>query len=74
MKPAAMIGIGLLILGVLVFAYQGINYTHREKLIDIGPIHATKETHERIPLPPIIGGVALVSGIILLAGGLLRKN
>ncbi len=74
MKPAAMIGIALLILGVLVFAYQGINYTRTEKILDIGPIHATKETHERIPLPPIIGGIALVSGIVLLVAGLARKN
>jgi hypothetical protein len=73
MKPIALIGIVLLVLGVLALAYQGINYTHQEKILDIGPIHATAEKHERIPLPPIIGGLALVGGIVLLVMGARQK-
>ena len=73
MKPITWIGIVLLILGVLALAYQGINYTRTEKVLDIGPIHATADKHETIPLPPIVGGVALVGGIILLVVGAKQK-
>jgi hypothetical protein len=68
-----LIGIVLLILGALALAYQGINYTRQEKVLDIGPIHATAEKHERIPIPPIIGGLALAGGIVLLIAGMRQK-
>lgn len=73
MKPIAWIGIVLLVLGVLALAYQGIDYTRHEKAIDIGPIHVTAEKHERIPLPPILGGLALAGGIVLLIVGMRQK-
>ena len=73
MKPKTLIGIALLVLGTLALAYQGINYTRTEKIFDVGPIHATQETHERIPLPPILGGIALLSGGVLLALSMRRK-
>jgi uncharacterized membrane protein len=73
MKPITLIGIVLVVLGALALAYQGINYTRQEKVLDIGPIHATAEKHERIPLPPIVGGLALVGGIVLLVAGARRK-
>lgn len=59
-------GIVLVVLGVLALAYGGFSYTKREKIIDIGPIEATAETQESVPLPPILGGAALVGGILLL--------
>jgi len=73
MKPISLIGIVLLVLGALALAYQGINYTRTEKVLDIGPIHATAERHDRIPLPPIVGGLAMVGGIALLVVGARRK-
>jgi hypothetical protein len=73
MKPTSLAGIILIVLGALALAYQGIDYTRREKVIDIGPIHATKDTTERIPLPPILGGLALVGGIVLLIAGTRRS-
>lgn len=73
MKPFSLIGILLVVLGALALAYQGINYTHREKVLDIGPIHATKDTEEQIPLPPVLGGLALVGGIVLLVTGARQK-
>ena len=73
MKPITLIGIALLVLGALALAYQGINYTRTEKILDLGPIHATTETHERIPIPPILGGIALLSGGVLLALSGRRK-
>jgi len=73
MKTITLIGIVLMVLGALALAYQGINYTRQEKIIDVGPIHATAEKHERIPLPPVIGGLALVGGMVLLVVGAKQK-
>ena len=69
MKPMSMIGILLIVLAVISFAYQGITYTTHKKVIDLGPLQATTEQHKTIPLPPILGGLALVGGIVLLAVG-----
>ncbi len=69
MKGASIAGILLIVLGVIAFAYQGITYTTQKKIVDIGPIQATKEEHKTIPLPPIVGGLALVGGIALLVTG-----
>jgi hypothetical protein len=74
MKPMTLGGILLIILGALALAYQGISYTRQEKVLDVGPIHATAETHERIPLPPILGGLALVGGLVLLGMGARKKS
>jgi len=73
MKPIILIGIVLVVLGALALAYQGINYTRTEKLLDLGPIHATTETQKRIPIPPILGGLALIGGIALLVAGARRR-
>jgi len=59
-------GIILVVLGVLALAYQGIRYTTREKLIDLGPLNVTASERKTIPLPPIVGGVALAAGIVLI--------
>jgi UDP-N-acetylmuramyl pentapeptide phosphotransferase/UDP-N-acetylglucosamine-1-phosphate transferase len=59
-------GIILIVLGALVLAYHGIRYTTREKLIDIGPLKVTAAEKKTIPLPPVVGGVAIVAGIALM--------
>jgi hypothetical protein len=73
MKPAMMLGILLIVLGGLALAYQGFNYTKQEKVIDIGPIHATAEEQKHVSIPPILGALALVGGIVLVVAG-TRKN
>ncbi len=73
MKPITLIGIALVVLGALALAYQGISYTRQEKVLDVGPIEATAEKHERIPLPPILGGLVLVGGVALLVIGAKRN-
>ena len=59
-------GIVLIVLGVLALAYQGIQYTTREKILEIGSLKVTGDTKRTIPLPPIVGGVAVVAGIALI--------
>ncbi len=69
MKTASIAGVVLIVLGIVGLIYQGIGYTKRKDVLDVGPIHATKDTHETIPIPPILGGIALVGGIALLVVG-----
>ena len=69
MKPIIWVGILLVVLGALALAYQGFTYTHQEKVLDLGPIHATAVKQERVSIPPILGGLALVGGIALLVVG-----
>jgi uncharacterized membrane protein len=73
MKPITIAGIVLIILGVLALAYQGINYNRQETVIKAGPMHVSTETHERLPLHPILGGLALVGGVVLVIVGAKRK-
>ena len=68
-NPIMLVGVALIVLGIVAFAYQGITYTSREKVIDIGPIHATADTQKTIPLSPLLGGLALVGGIVLVVVG-----
>lgn len=69
MKPAVVIGIILIVLAIISFAYQGITYTTREKVLDIGPLEATAEKQKTIPLPPIFGAIALIGGVALVIIG-----
>ena len=68
-NPIMLVGVALIVLGIVAFAYQGITYTSREKIIDIGPFQATAETEKTIPLSPPLGGLALVGGIVLVVVG-----
>jgi drug/metabolite transporter (DMT)-like permease len=74
MKPITWLGIFLALLGVAALAYQGFNYTHREKVFDVGPIHATAERHERVSIPPLLGGLVLLGGVALLVVGAKRSS
>ena len=73
MKSGVLIvAIVLIAIGVVSLAYQGITYTTREKIIDLGPIKATADKEKTIPLPPILGGLALAGGVVLLLVGARR--
>jgi len=69
MNTLKIVGIILIVIGIVALIFQGITYTTREKVIDLGPIHATAEKEKTIPLPPVLGGIALVGGIVLLVFG-----
>jgi hypothetical protein len=64
-----VLGIIFIVFGIFALVYQGITYTKQEKILDIGPLKATAETKETVPLPPILGGLALAAGVALLFVG-----
>jgi hypothetical protein len=67
-----IIAIVLIAIGVVSLAYQGITYTTREKIVDLGPIQATADKKHTVPVPPILGGLALAGGVVLLVVGARR--
>jgi uncharacterized membrane protein HdeD (DUF308 family) len=69
MKPFAITGIVLIMLGITALAYQGITYRGRETILDIGPIHATAERERTMPIPPVLGIAAIAGGAALLING-----
>ena len=69
MKTYTLIGIILIAIGIVAFAYQGITYTTRENVVDVGPIHIAADKTNTIPLTPVVGAIALVGGIVLVVIG-----
>jgi drug/metabolite transporter (DMT)-like permease len=67
MRPAAVVGIILIVLGVLGLALGGFSFTEREKVLDVGPIEATAEDKETVPIPPALSVLAIVGGVVLVA-------
>jgi hypothetical protein len=72
MKPLMIVGIVLIVIGVVALAYQGVTYTSREKVVDIGPLKVEAKREKTIPLPPILGGVAIAAGVVLMIAGARR--
>ena len=73
MKPGTIIGILLIVVGVVGFALGGFSFTRREKVLDVGPIEATAEDKETVPIPPILAGLALVGGVVLVVASARRS-
>ena len=69
MKPAGIVGIILIIIGIIALAYGGFTYTKREKVIDAGPLQVSADREKTVPFPPIVGGACLVGGILLVVVG-----
>jgi len=69
LKPATVIGILLIIVGIAGFAFGGFHYTHRKHDADVGPVHISHQQHKTVPIPPILSGIALVGGIALVVVG-----
>lgn len=66
MRSTAIVGVALIVLGLVALAYQRINFTTRETVLDIGPARATAERHRTLPLPPVLGAVVVAGGLVLL--------
>lgn len=73
MKPLTIAGIALVVVGVIALIYGGITYTSRETVVDIGPIHATADRERTLPLPPIVGIVAVAGGVALLVSASRKR-
>ena len=69
MRTTTLLAIILIALGIVAFVYQGVTYTTDEKVINIGPLQVTAEKTKTLPLPPIVGALALAGGIVLLVVG-----
>ena len=69
MNPAGIIGIILIVIGIVALAYGGFSYTTREKVIDAGPLQVSADKEKTIPLPPVLGALCLVGGIVLVVVG-----
>ena len=67
MKPAVIVGVILIVLGAVALVYQGITYTSQEKVVDLGPLKVEAKKEKTIPLPPLLGALLLVGGVVLVA-------
>ena len=74
MKPITVVGLVLIVVGLVALVYQGITYTSRETVIDIGPLHATADRQKTLPLPPVLGIAAVAGGVALLIVGLRTRT
>jgi hypothetical protein len=74
MKPLTIAGVVLIVLGVVALVYQGITYTSRETVVDIGPVHATADRQKTLPLPPVLGIVAVAGGVVLVIAGMRKPT
>lgn len=72
--PLTLVGIALIVLSIVAFAYRGIPYTSREKVIDIGSLKASVDTEKTVPMSPLLIGLALVSGAALVAVGSMKSS
>ena len=72
MKAATIVGILLIIVGIAGLAFGGFSFTHKEKVLDVGPIEAHADKKESLPVPPLLGALAIVGGIVLLPSGARR--
>jgi len=73
MRPVAILGVLLITLGVIALVYEGITYTTKRTVIDVGPVEVQAEEQRRIPLPPILGAVAIAGGVVLVLAGTKRS-
>jgi hypothetical protein len=69
MKPIMLVGVVLIVGGLMALVYQGITYTTREEVVQVGPVQVTAEKEKSIPFPPLIGALAVGSGLVLVLIG-----
>jgi UDP-N-acetylmuramyl pentapeptide phosphotransferase/UDP-N-acetylglucosamine-1-phosphate transferase len=69
MKPLSLVGVLLIAVGLLALVARGFSYTTKDKVVDLGPIEASKETTHTVPIPQIAGILALASGVVLVVVG-----
>jgi hypothetical protein len=72
MNVITAVGTGLIVIGLVALIYQGITYTTREKVLEVGPVEVTAERRKTVPLPPVLGGLAVAGGVVLVVVGTRR--
>lgn len=73
MKPMVLAGVVLVVLGILALVFKAFSFTHKEKVVDMGPVQVTADKKESIPVAPVVGAIAIVGGIALIGVGLSRR-
>jgi hypothetical protein len=73
MKPATVVGIILIVIGIIGFAVGGINFTHEKKDVDLGPLQVSHQQKSTVPIPPILSTIAMIGGIGLVIVGVRGK-
>jgi hypothetical protein len=74
MKPIAIAGVLLIVLGLAALVYQGVSYTSRETVVDIGPITATADRQKTLPIPPVLGILAVAGGVAVLVATARKRS
>ena len=74
MKPMAIAGIVLIVIGLIGLVYGGISYTTRESVVDFGPLQVTADRERGFPLPPVAGVAAVAGGVALLVAGVRKRG
>jgi hypothetical protein len=70
MKPATIIGILLILLGIVGFATGGVSFTHQKKDVDLGPVQVSHQTKDTLPISPILSTISLIAGLGLVVVGM----
>lgn len=73
MRPLAWAGIVLIVLGALALIYQGIDYNQKKNVVDFGSVHVTATEQKHIDIPPVVGGLIILGGIVLVVAGSRHK-
>ena len=66
MRGMKLLGVILLVAGLAGLAWPVISYTKTDKVVDLGPIEVTAEREKHVPVPPIVGGLAAVAGLVII--------
>ena len=74
MRPNSIIGILLIVVGLVALLMGGFSYTKNDKVLDVGPLQATVQRKERVPIPPLLGGLAMAAGVALLLVGRKERS
>ena len=73
MRPIAIVGALLVLFGIVALAYQGLTYTTRETVLEVGPLKATADRQHTVAIPPVLSGAAVAAGVVLLIVGSRKK-
>lgn len=74
MRPGAVVGALLILAGIIMFSIGGFSFKSKERVADVGPIEVTAERERSVPLPPILAGLAIVGGLVMIVASSRRAR